>query len=60
MDVGDAWRTSVKPSFFNTRKPNTKHIIQSMAMYINGGTHAYYEEKSITIMYTIMGTNYVC
>ena len=28
------------------------HRIQSMTMYINGGTHAYYERKSI--MYTIL------
>ena len=33
---------------------------ENMAMYINGGTHyAYYEHKSLTIMYIILVTNYV-
>ena len=30
-----------------------------MAMYINGGTYAYREHKSITIMYTILIRNVV-
>ena len=41
----------------NTRKLNTWHIIQSMAMCFNGGTHAYDEHKSIAIMYCRISLN---
>ena len=47
------------PICLNKRKLNTLCIIQSMAMYIYGGTHAYYEHKLITIIHTILIRNNV-
>ena len=57
---GAQFNNMYAPIYLSTRKLNTQHIIQSMAMYINRGTHAYYEYKSITIMYPILIINDGC
>ena len=57
MDAGDVWPVvQLYVCIHLFKHTQTKHLtqIQSMAMSINGGTHAYYEHNSITIMYTIL------
>ena len=57
MNAGDAWHACVRSPICLGIMHNTDH---GDVAYINGGTHAYYEHKSIMIMYTILVTNDVC